>query len=156
MKPLTLIIVGSVVVVVALGGVAVYNTPQARTIRLNNPGAIWKSSVAWNGKVPTDDPNFEAFDSPLMGARAMLKNMKTHYDRGDKTIAKMIAGWTPDNRANYANAVSRAVFGDDTFVNSTFAWNFENATKIAKAMSDWETGVPWFQLGLFQEAWSLM
>lgn len=138
-----------------VGGTAVAATStRARTIRLNNPGALQKNAAnKWVGKVATSDKTFEAFDVPINGARAMLITMRTHYQRGENTIAKLVAGWTPDNRVAYANSVSsKTGMGVDT----TFRWQSSHAVPIAKAMADWESGIPWWTSQLFFDAWGRM
>lgn len=144
--------IGAIVILGA--GVAVAATPQARTIRLNNPGALRKSSSAWQGKVETSDKDLEAFSSAIYGARAMLINMRTQYNRGNTTIRKLVTTWSGgENSVNYANSVAAKV---GISADAVFPWQANAVVQIAKAMSDWETGVPFFPQQLFADAWSLI
>lgn len=157
MRHARLVIGGTIAALVIAGGVTAWNVvPAIRTIRLNNPGAIKKSANAWRGKVETSDPTFEAFDTPLNGARAMLINMRTHYARGDVTVGKMVAGWSATDVASYSARVARLTFGDAAYVNNRFDWTKATATKMAWAMAQVEAGVPWFGMDLFAQAWDAM
>lgn len=130
-------------------------TDMARTIRLNNPGALRINAANdWQGKVtPSSDKEFEQFVSPIYGARAMLRTLRTHYQRGENTVGWLINYWTPDNRAAYvAHVIKNAGLTGSGF----FTWEKSTVTKIAKAMADWEAGVPWFSLNLFEQAWGIM
>lgn len=149
-----LVIAAGVVLILALGGAAVAATSQARTIRLNNPGALRKSNSAWIGKIPTTDKDLEAFDTAINGARAMLINMRTQYNRGNNTIRKMTQTWSGgENAGNYAKTVAAKLSMD---ADATFPFNINYAVALAKAMSDWETGVGYFPTQLFIDAWSRM
>lgn len=129
-------------------------TPQARTIRLNNPGALRLTNDAWLGKVPSSDKELVAFSSPLYGARAMLYNMRTQYNRGNNTIRKMVTTWSGgENAAQYASKVASQVGVSADLV---LPWQQNAATKIAKAMSDWETGIAYFPAQLFDDAWAML
>jgi len=69
----------------------------ARGIANNNPGNLRKSTVPWRGKIRNGpDPDFETFDTPLNGIRALAKTLLT-YQRahGLKTVADIIERWAP-------------------------------------------------------------
>lgn len=155
MRTGTLIIVGlGAAVALGVGYVGVRSN-GARTIRLNNPGALKINPAnAWVGKItPSRDPVFETFETPLYGARAMLRTLRSHYARGENTINMLINYWSADNRAAYAAAVKRqAGLSGSGF----YTWERDTVVKIAKAMADFEAGIPWFSENLFRQAWELM
>lgn len=151
-----ILIIGATVAALALAGagVAVAATPQARTIRLNNPGALRKSNAAWQGKIATNDADLEAFSNAIYGARAMLINMRTRYNEGNRTIRKLVNVWSGgENATGYANSVAAKV---GISADAIFPWQANSAVQIAKAMSDWETGIPYFPQQLFVDAWGIM
>lgn len=149
-----LVFAGVGILVLAGGaGVAVAaSTPQARTIRLNNPGALRLSTDAWQGKVASSDKELVAFSAPIYGARAMLINMRSAYTQhGCNTIRKMVTRWSGgENATGYANSVAAKV---GISADAAFPWQANTAVQIAKAMSDWETGIAYFPLQLFVDAW---
>lgn len=90
----------------------VTTTALPRGIRNQNPGNIRKTKIAWKGKVPSPDGEFEQFISPEMGIRAIAKDILTGYRRGDDTVAKIIAAWAPpseNNTAAYVKTVAAHV-----------------------------------------------
>lgn len=86
---------------------------QARGIRNNNPGNIRRSMSPWRGKVNrSTDVDFEQFDTPHNGIRALAKTLTTYQRRyGLRTIAGMIARWAPasenPHQANYIKEVAK-------------------------------------------------
>lgn len=87
-------------------------TVLPRGIRNQNPGNIRKTKIAWKGKAPSSDGEFEQFISPEMGIRAIAKDLLTGYRRGDDTVAKIIAAWAPpseNNTAAYVKTVAAHV-----------------------------------------------
>lgn len=85
-----------------------------RGVRLNNPGNIIQSGIAWQGKeTPSRDPRFESFDTPLNGIRALCKLLISYEDKhGLKTVRGIINRWAPpveNNTSAYVTAVAKAV-----------------------------------------------
>jgi hypothetical protein len=73
--------------------------PLNRGERLNNPGDIERSQIAWLGQVPDSqavDPRFCQFDIPLHGIRALCRVLVS-YQRldGAKTLAQMVQRFAP-------------------------------------------------------------
>lgn len=65
---------------------------------LNNPGNIRKSNQNWVGKIePSSDVDFEQFDTPEHGIRAMAKIILTYFHNGINTITGVITKWAPPN-----------------------------------------------------------
>lgn len=118
---------------------------NARGYRNNNPLNIRISNNAWQGKVPVEqntDGSFEQFISMAYGFRAAMKNIRTIVNRGNNTIAKMIAVWAPDsdgnNSANYAKRVSNTTgYSTTATINPN---NGEQMRNIAYAMAIVENG----------------
>lgn len=149
-----LLIGASAIALVGFGYLGV-RTNMARTIRLNNPGGLRINPANnWQGKVtPSRDPEFETFETPVYGARAMLRTLRSHYQRGENTVIMLIKFWTPDNQAGYIkHVITQAGLGSSGF----FTWNEAQVCKIAKAMADWEAGVPYYSEQLFHQAWAIM
>jgi len=73
-----------------------------RGIRLNNPCNIRISSSAWRGKItPSEDPNFEQFDTAHNGIRAAVVLFR-HYTLfyGLNTVDGLINRWAPSVENN--------------------------------------------------------
>jgi len=85
---------------------------MTRGIRNNNPGNIRKSNIAWLGKIPGNDPDFETFDTPEHGIRALAVNLKTYQEKyGLNTIYDIISRWAPpseNDTAAYMESVARS------------------------------------------------
>ena len=79
-------------------------------ININNPGNIRISNTQWQGKIsPSHDAQFETFDTPDNGIRAMAKILITYFDRGLNTIEAIITAWAPPSENDtdtYIDAVS--------------------------------------------------
>ena len=77
--------------------------------RNNNPGNIRISKIKWRGKITGTDTEFETFESPEDGIRAIAKILLTYQDKYNlKTIQQMICRWAPpaeNNTSAYVNAV---------------------------------------------------
>ena len=125
------------------------------TVRANNPGAILYNGNPnyWNGQ----DGYIEAADTlafftePVMGARAMVRSMRTRQSReGVRTIFEIINGWSGgENSIGYANYVA-----DKLGVTKETPWSVTSDTKAAQLayhMSSWETGQYYFSYATFLE-----
>lgn len=85
-----------------------------RGIRNNNPGNIRENARTnddWDGESIVDnDADFEVFDSPEYGIRAIGKILNSYERRGIVTIAQIINTWAPDienNTKSYIAAVEK-------------------------------------------------
>lgn len=93
-----------------------------RGIRNNNPGNIRKSAADWVGKVEGSDPDFETFDTPTNGVRALAKVLIAYQDKhACRTVRQLIDRWAPPNENDtdaYVDAVASAVGvePDDTII----------------------------------------
>lgn len=83
-----------------------------RGIRNNNPGNIRHGTQTWAGEaVKQDDPSFITFKTPEYGIRALMKILRTYYDKYSLiTIRMMIMRYAPPNENDteaYIAAVSK-------------------------------------------------
>ncbi len=88
-------------------------TRQPRGIRNNNPGNIRENQRVdydWEGEASGDyDSEFEEFESPEYGIRAMVRIFKSYRNRGIDTVAGIISTWAPpseNNTGDYIDAVA--------------------------------------------------
>lgn len=133
------------------------------SVRNNNPFNLIKSGTQWQGKVTSQFPDtdgFEKFESYYYGFRAGLKNVKTQYDRGYKSIDKLIRRLTPplssggDNPDNDVNDfVHRVAEKMQHNIFSPFVWNQVNVSALAEAIVDTEAGKPNFSPSEFLKVW---
>lgn len=81
-----------------------------RGLRNNNPGNIRISDTPWKGKLAASkDPEFETFDTPVDGIRAIARLLMTYFDEyGLNTVTSIITRWAPPNENN-THAYIRAV-----------------------------------------------
>lgn len=75
----------------------------ARGVRNNNPGNLQQSGVAWQGKVASADPRYEAFASPELGIRALALNAQHLQANGAQTVSQLIGQWSPAKENGQAN-----------------------------------------------------
>lgn len=85
---------------------------RPRGIRNNNPGNIRQGSTRWDGESEVDlDPEFEEFETPEMGIRAMARILTNYQTRhGLSTLRQIIERWAPpaeNNTGAYVGAVAR-------------------------------------------------
>ncbi|MTI12090.1 structural protein [Sansalvadorimonas verongulae] len=86
---------------------------QIRGYRNHNPGNIRENQRVdydWEGEARADtDGEFEEFDSPEFGIRAMARILKTYYTKHKlRTVRDIINRWAPPNENNtdsYVRAV---------------------------------------------------
>jgi len=69
-----------------------------RGIRGNNPGNIDRTGTKWQGMSSdqSGDPRFIVFDAPEWGIRAIVRVLRTYYDKhGLRTVKGIINRWAP-------------------------------------------------------------
>lgn len=96
----------------------------ARGIRNNNPGNIRKSSNKWLGKIQGVDKDFETFDTPENGIRAVAVLLLTYRDKGLVTPVQIVSRYAPSNE------------------NNTVAYAAKLAAKIGVGINDSTVPVP--------------
>jgi len=83
-----------------------------RGLANNNPGNIRKTPIQWKGEIPGIDAEFETFESPEMGIRAMAKLLVNYQAKhGLDTIEEIIGRWAPpieNDTSSYIDSVSKA------------------------------------------------
>lgn len=109
------------------------NMKVVRGVRNNNFGNIRVSSTNWDGKIKDNtDGVFEQFQTPELGVRAMVINLRNYYNLYNKrNIRDIISKWAPANEnktqeyidfvSKYCNVspledVSDRLFTDDAFM----------------------------------------
>lgn len=133
-------------------------------VRNNNPLNIRVSSSPWKGKVPhtqNTDKAFEQFTSWVYGVRAGIKNLKTHYERGKKTVRDIIFVWSPPgdpgnppgSTVAYMNHVSREL---GVSPDSPLLWEKSVVRRLVQSMARMETGVDLVTDSDFETAWSIL
>jgi hypothetical protein len=84
-----------------------------RGIRANNPGNIRKAATEWLGEIDGVDPDFETFDTPEHGIRALAKIVLTYSRKYHlKTVGGIISRWAPPNEndtLSYVKHISRGL-----------------------------------------------
>ena len=84
-----------------------------RGLRNNNPGNIRRSAIPWQGKVEGSDAEFETFDTPANGMRALERNLTAYQTKHNlRTPREIINRWAPpteNDTGSYVNAVSQAL-----------------------------------------------
>jgi hypothetical protein len=78
----------------------------ARGVQNNNPGNLQQSPVAWQGKVSSSDPRFEAFASPQLGIRALGVNALHLQAGGANSVSDLVAQWSPASENGQANTAA--------------------------------------------------
>lgn len=85
---------------------------MTRGERNNNPGNIRVSNQLWLGKIiPSSDPDFEQFDTPEHGIRAIAKIILSDFHHGINTITGIITRWAPQSDNNPTAAYIENVSG---------------------------------------------
>jgi hypothetical protein len=129
------------------------NMALPRSVRLNNPGNIIKTSIGWVGKIDSLDPKFEAFGSPYYGIRAMLLNMRTHHNRGNNTVAKLVRGWSTTDQDAYIQFVGSKMPTGFT-AQTVYSWDNPIWARVAWAMAWFEAGGEYYKHSEFQNTWN--
>lgn len=110
--------------------------------RLNNPGNIRITNQSWVGKIdPSADKEFEQFDTPEHGIRAMAKIILTYYHNGINTIEGVINKWAPPNEnptaAYIKNVCDRCGYNSDSQLMFT---SLDDIAPVILGMIDQEQG----------------
>jgi hypothetical protein len=84
-----------------------------RGIRANNPGNIRKTATEWLGEIPSFDPDFESFDTPEHGIRAIARVLLTYYRKYHlKSVGAIISKYAPQSENDtcaYVQHISKAM-----------------------------------------------
>ena len=96
-----------VISMLIIAGVIVAVSKAPRGIRNNNPGNIRKSDSAWVGKMRGLDQDFETFDSPENGIRALVVLLKNYMKTGNDTVRKIINKYAPSNENDTSAYVAK-------------------------------------------------
>ncbi len=133
---------------------------QPRGIRNNNPGNLRITKQRWQGQKETqDDHDFLAFDSPLMGLRALMKVLLTYQMKyGLDTVESIINRFAPPSE----NATDNYIYAVAKRMNIRRRDNLRLSNpavlqQLAKAIVRQENGAdrPWYPDDLYAAAAAL-
>ena len=119
-----------------------YEKKKPRGLRNNNPGNIRHSSTKWRGEIKGSDPDFKTFERIEDGYRALIKLLKTYYNKyGLTSINGIVNRWAPPNE----NDTNAYIFFMATRTgypsNQPLPFDKEHIVKIASAISRMENGI---------------
>ena len=93
---------------------------ETRGFLNNNPGNMDRGAVEWNGEVRDAElaqndmqtweltkGRFCVFTTPVLGIRAMAKNLRAYRSIGDVTIRQYIDRWAPPNENDTEAYIAR-------------------------------------------------
>ena len=126
------------------------------TVRLNNPGAIeTPSTFKWQGQSNVQrHSRFCSFDSPEMGARAMIKILATYRRRYKiHTIEDIIHRWAPSVENHTEGYIKRVC--QDADIERDSKLRISEYPKVAWGMSIVEAGYAAFPLEVFEKGMKL-
>lgn len=134
----------------------IMSSGKTRGERNNNPGNIRPAGYTWQGQVGQDCGSmgcYIKFSSPVMGIRALARDLLTKYRRGLNTVRKIISAYAPaadnNNVGAYANFVSRYLgVSPDTVINME---NLETHTAFVYAVIHHENGRVIYDMPLIVE-----
>lgn len=85
-----------------------------RGVRNANPGNLDRTGTKWQGMASdqSGDPRFIVFEAPEWGIRAIVRVLRTYYDKhGLKTVKGIINRWAPpvenDTEAYYVTVAKK-------------------------------------------------
>ena len=108
----------------------------------NNPGNIRSTKTEWQGEV-TDSQEFEVFESPEYGLRALMKLLISYNKKyGLDTVRSLINRWAPpseNDTGSYQEHVAKVLC---LGVDDVIKLNRSTLIKIAKAIVRHENGRP--------------
>ena len=113
-----------------------------RGLRNNNPGNIRHSSTKWRGEIKGGDPDFKTFESIEYGYRALMKLLKTYYNKyGLTTINGIVNRWAPPNENDTNAYISFVATRTHYPFNYPLPFDKDHIVKIASAISSMENGI---------------
>lgn len=130
---------------------------SVRGLRNNNPGNIRKSNERYQGEVrPSLDPAFKQFISMAYGYRALMRVLKTYYNKyGLRSVRGMINRWAPKNENDTNGYISFVAGRMGIDADKTLEWDKPTLTAMAAAISRMENGVEANRADV-EEGWTLL
>lgn len=126
---------------------------QTRGVRNNNPMNLRQTDINWRGESKQDnDPEFEEFDSMMLGVRAGLRNMRTWHERGKNTLEKLITIWAPPSENKTEEYIQFMERETGLSRSQEIYFTQEMIYPIAKAMCQIESLYK-LEKSLYDEAW---
>lgn len=95
-------------------GTQIMTTGSTRGERNNNPGNIRPAGYTWQGQIGTDCGSmgcYIKFSTPVMGIRAVARDLLTKFNRGLTNVQSIIYAYAPPGDNNDSGAYARAVAG---------------------------------------------
>ncbi len=115
-----------------------------RGVRGNNPGNIDRTGTKWAGMSAdqSGDPRFIVFDEPEWGIRAIVRVLRTYYDKyGLRTVKGIINRWAPpnenDTEAYYVTVARRLGVDPDAVIDID---DLDTLRSLVKAIIRHENG----------------
>jgi hypothetical protein len=126
--------------------------PIARNIRLNNPGNVDRTSIAWQGMSASQaDPRFITFVSPQWGFRCMARILLGDFREGAVSVHELIDRWAPPVENDTDAYVTDVATRMQVDIDATLALPAQ-LPSLLKAIAIHEGGCPWadsvVQLGI--------
>ena len=130
---------------------------ETRGLRNNNPGNIRRSNERFVGEIrPSADPAFKQFRSMAYGYRALMRVLKTYYNKhGLHTIREMIDRWAPKSENPTGNYISAVVRDTGKGADEPLEWDKPTITAMAAAISNVENGSK-ANMADVEEGWLLL
>lgn len=130
---------------------------SVRGLRNNNPGNIRKSNERYQGEVrPSLDPAFKQFVSMAYGYRALMRVLKTYYNKyGLRSVRGMITRWAPKNENDTNGYISFVAGRMGIDADKTLDWDKPTLAAMAAAISRMENGVEANRADV-EEGWTLL
>jgi hypothetical protein len=128
-------------------------TDLPKGISQNNPLNLRRTNTEWLGQTKSKKA-FAEFTYLVYGTRAGIKNLRSIYNRGNKTVYDIINIWAPASDGNdpklYAGIVASAM---GITPNSYFEFTRDNVQNMVFAMCKVEQGANYITPGTFNAAW---
>lgn len=131
-------------------------------IRNNNAGNLRSTPTKWKGEI-TQDQEYEVFDSPELGLRALMKLLVNYNKKyGLNTVRSIINRWAPpveNDTGSYQDHVAKILC---VGVDDVLKFNRSTVIKLCKAIVRHENGRPpegypfyWYDDETYDRAYTL-
>lgn len=130
-----------------------------RGIRNNNPGNLILTNIPWRGKVPNiqnTDGQFEQFISFPFGIRAMIKDIFSDINKGNRTLGSLMYEYAPPSENNTEAYISFITNKTGISRNETLTKQKEQTKRLVQAIAWYENGGNYVLNSDFEQAWSLL
>jgi hypothetical protein len=130
----------------------------SRNVRLNNPGNVDRTSIAWQGMSSIqDDPRFIRFVAPQWGFRCAARILLGDYSEGCVTVHELINRWAPPVENDTSAYVRDVATRMNVDIDETLTLP-DVLLPMLKSIAIHEGGCPWadsvLQLGIDLERYA--